>query len=130
MAVESTVGIDAVGCRIDADDSIAGAEQQSIEGRCGDALWIVGRMVGLQAHGQPTRQADGVAEAGDDAAFRGHRDQILQAHQLADGGRHFRGEAGAYCCQSLRFGGEQELAKLADGQRGDGCERRVIVACR
>ncbi len=84
--------IDAVGCGVNADDSIPSTEQQTIERRRGDAVGIIGGMVRLQAHGQAAGQTDGVAEPSDDAAFGGNCDQILQAHQLAHGGRHLRGE--------------------------------------
>ena len=120
--------IDAVGGRIDADHRVAGAEQQAIQRGGGDAARIVGRMVGLQPHRQPARQADRVAEARHDAAFRGDGDQVLQPHQLADGRGHFRREAGAQRGQCFRFGGEQEFAEVADGKRGDRSERRRIVA--
>ena len=120
-------GIDAVGRRIDADHRIARAEQQAVEHGCGDAARIVGRMVGLQAHREPPGQADRVAEARDDAALRRHRDQVLKAHQLADRGRHLRREAGRSAASVVRFGGEQQLAELADGERGHRRERRRVV---
>ena len=110
-------GIDAVGRRVDADHRVAGAEQQPVERGCGDAARIVGRMVGLQAHRETPGQADRVAEARDDAALCRHRDQVLQAHQLADRGGHLGRQARAQRGQRVRFGGEQALAELAHGER-------------
>ena len=121
-------GIDAVGGRVDADHRVAGTEQQPVERGGGDAARIVGRMVGLQAHREAPGQADRVAEARDDAALGRDRDQVLQAHQLADRGGHLGRQAGAQRRQRVRLRGEQELAELADGERGDRGERRCVVA--
>ena len=122
------VGVDAVGGRVDADHRVAGAKQQAVEHGGGDAARIVGRMVGLQAHRQPAGQADRVAEAGDDPAFGGDRDQVLQAHDLADRGGHLRRQAGrAARPASAGVGGEQALAELAHGQRGDRGEGDRVV---
>jgi hypothetical protein len=71
-------------------------------------------MVGLEADGESAGEADGVAEAGDHAALRGDGDQVLLAHQLADGGDHLGGEAGTQRGQRFWFGGEQEVAEFAD----------------
>ena len=76
------VFVEAVGRRIDADDGIARTQHQPVEDRGGDAFEIVGRMVRLKPRRQPSRQPDGVAKAGDDAAFRGDGDEILQPHDL------------------------------------------------
>ena len=54
--------------------------------------------------------------------------EVLQAHQLADRGRHLGRKAGAQRGQRLRFGGQQELAELAHGERGHRRERRRVVA--
>ena len=104
------------------------AEQQAVEHGGGDAARIVGRMVRLQPHREPPGQADRVAEARDDAALARDGDQVLDAHQLADRGDHLGREAGAQRGQRVRFGGEQQLAELADGERGDRRERRRVVA--
>ena len=116
-----------VGGRVDADDGVAAAEQQAVERGRGDAARVVGRVVGLQAGGQPAGQPDGGAERGDDGAAARHRDQVLVAHELADGGDHLRGEAGSdrggasRGDQRVRTGGdvEQPVAEPADGQVRD-----------
>ncbi len=51
-------------------------------------------MVRLQPHRQPAGQADSVAKPGDNAAFLGRENQILVAHQFADGRGHLRRDAG------------------------------------
>ena len=48
--------------RVDADHRVAAAVAQSIEDRRRDAARIVGRMVRLQAHRKPARQADRIAK--------------------------------------------------------------------
>ena len=85
-------------------------------------------MVRLQAHRETPRQADRVAEACHDAAFGGDGDEVLVAHQLADRGDHLGREARAQRGQRLRFGGQQQLAELADRERGHRRERRRVVA--
>jgi hypothetical protein len=82
----------AVGYRVDADDRVACAVEQAVQRGGRHAAQIVGRVVGLQAHRQATRQADGVAESCDHAAFAGDRDQVLVAHQLGDPRHHLRGQ--------------------------------------
>ena len=52
-------------------------------------------MVRLQANRKAARQADRVAEARDDAALGRDGDQVLVAHELADGGDHLRRQPGA-----------------------------------
>ena len=73
---------------IDADDGVSGAEQQAVEERCGDAGGVVGGVVGLEAGGEPAGESDGGAKAGYDADLGGDEDEVLDAHELADGGGH------------------------------------------
>ena len=82
--------VDRIGRRIDADHRVAAAVEQAIEDRRADADQVVGRMIRLQPNREPAGQAERVAKARDDAALAGHQDQVLIAHQLADGGDHFR----------------------------------------
>ena len=86
-------------------------------------------MVGLQAYGEMAGQADRVSKAGHDMASGGDGDQVLQAHQLADGRGHLRRDAGTQRGQRLRFGGEQEFAELTHGQRSyrRKCDRVVGI---
>ena len=87
-------------------------------------------MIGLQARGQAAGQAEGGAEARDHAAScAADRDQVLQAHDLGDGGGHLGRQAGRERGQALGGGllGEQPVAELADGQMRDGRERRGVV---
>ena len=124
-ASRSRAALRAVGGGVDADHGVAAAEEQAVEDAGGDAARVVGRVVGLQADGEPARQADGVAEAGDDAAsLRGDGMQVLVAHDLADGGGHFRREAGGERGEGFGGGlvGEQPVAESADGEVGDGRE--------
>ena len=79
---------------VDADDGVAGAEEESVEEGGGDAGWVVGGVVGLEACGEAAGESDGGAELGDDADARGYGDEVLDAHEFADGGDHLRGETG------------------------------------
>ena len=121
---------DAVTCRIDADHRIARAIEQAIDDRGGNAAQVVGRMVGLQAHGEMAGQADRVAKAGDDAALARDQDEVLVAHQLADRRRHLRRDAGAHRCEACLVGGirQQPVAKRPHVQVRDRGERRGVVA--
>ncbi len=114
---------------IDADDGVAAAVGEAVEDAGGDALKIVGGMVGLQARGDAPGESDGGAEVRDHAAFRAYGDQVLEAHDFGDGGRHFRGEAGRQSGEALAGGllAEQPVAQFADGQVRDGRERGGIV---
>ena len=113
--------LDRIGGRIDADHRVAAAVQQAVEDRRADAGRVVGRMIRLQPNREPAGQADRVAKPRDDAALAGHQDEVLVAHQLADGGDHLRRQAGRERAEHVarRFVAQQPVAKLADGQVGD-----------
>ena len=86
-------------------------------------------MVRLQARAEAAGKANSGAEAGDDADLAGRGDQVLDAHELADGGSHLRREAGG---ESSDAGGrgrvrEQPVAQLADGQGANGREGLGVV---
>ena len=118
------VALEAVGGGVDADDGVAGAEEQAVEDGGGDAARVVGGVVGLEAGGETAGQADGGAEAGDDADFAGDGDQVLHAHELGDGGGHLGREAGGEGGEGFGGGvvGEEPVAEVADGEVGDGRE--------
>ena len=122
-------GFDRIGRRVDADHRVAAAVQQAVQNRRADADQVVGRMIRLQPNRQPAGQADRVAEPRDDAALAGHQDEVLVAHQLADGGDHFRRQAGRKRAQQFgrRLVAQQPVAKLADGHVGHRLERGRIV---
>src|ERR1700743_382675 len=82
----------AVGDGVDADDGIACSEKQAVEDGCGDAGGGVGGGIGLEARAEGSGQPYGGAEAGYDVELAGYEDEILQAHELGDGGGHLRGE--------------------------------------
>src|SRR5271163_3768819 len=65
-------GGDIVGDGVDADDGVAGAEEEAVEDGGGDACWVVGGVVGLKAGGEAAGKANGGAEFGDDVYFAGH----------------------------------------------------------
>ena len=119
----------AVGRGIDADDGIAGAEEEAVENARGDAGGIVGRMIGLQPHREPAGKPDGVAEAGHDRALRRHHHQVLQAADLAHRRRHLRDEAARERGEPFRRRrvGEEPVAQAADGEMRDRSEGRRIV---
>ena len=72
---------------------------------------------------------DRIVETRHDANLARHGDQILVAHQLGDGRRHFRCEAGRDRAERLlrRFIGQQPVAKCADRQGAHRRERRCVV---
>ena len=87
-------GCHVVGDGVDADDGVAGAEEQTVEDAGGDSCGIVGGVVGLQACGEAAGQTDGRAEARDDRDLARDGDEILQAHELGDGGGHLGHQSG------------------------------------
>ena len=117
-------GGDVVGDGVDADDGVAGAEEEAVEDGGGDAGGVVGGVVGLQAGGEAAGKAYGGAEACDDGDLAGDEDEVLQAHELGDGGGHLGREAGGERGEAVGGGvvGEQPVAELADGEAGDGSE--------
>ena len=112
---------DAVGGRVDADHGIAGAIQQAIQQRSGNAAWIIGRMVRLQAYRQAARQPYGIAKRRGYLTFFGHQNQILIAHQFADCGRHFRCNALGHAleCRTVGRVQQQPVSKISHGQVAD-----------
>ena len=83
-------------------------------------------MIGLQADGKPTLEADSIAKARDIHAFRRDRNQICRAHDLGCCRHHFRCQARGQRRKGCAIGGigQQPIAKAADRQaadRGEGC---------
>ena len=78
-----------IGGRIDADHGVAAAQEQSVEHRRGDTARVVGRMVGLQPRGKCAAGPDRGAKRRGHLHGRRDGDQILVAHDLAGGRRHF-----------------------------------------
>ena len=122
-------GRDVVAGRIDADDRVTAAVHQSVDDRRGDAFFVVGRMVRLQAHGHASRQPDCVAELGDDSHFAGREHEILVAHDLRYRGGHFRRHARRNRRQLRRAGrlGQQPIAKAPDGQVRNRLKRAAVM---
>ena len=120
----------AVGRRIDADHRIAAAVHEAIQDGGADALRIVGRMVGLEADGEASRQPDGVAEFRDDPDLPSNRDQVLVAHQLRDRGRHLRRHTQREFLESLRGCRirKEPVSERPDGHRRHGRECCGIMA--
>jgi len=118
-----------VGRRVDADDRVAGGEQKAVEDAGRDAVAVVRRVIRLQARRQPTRQSQGIAKAGDNATLGGHRNQVLQAHDLGDCGRHLGRDPGCQRGKRDAVGDrrEQPFAKRAHGQAGHGREGGGVV---
>ena len=97
---------------VDADDRVAGAEQQAIENGRGNAGGVVGGVVGLEPRAQPAGQANGGAEARDHADFARGGNQVLHAHQLAHGRGHLRREAGSERGEALSAVASSESSQL------------------
>ena len=85
----------AVGHRVQADDSIARAKRQALQRGRRDALRIIRGMIGLQAAGKRSRQADGGVAVGCDCDFVCRIDEVQVAHQLTDSRYHFGGQSSA-----------------------------------
>ena len=86
-------------------------------------------MVRLQPDGHRSRQADRIAEARHDAASARDRNQILIAHELADGCRHLGRHAwrdGGKTLGRCLFG-EKPVAEAADGLARNRLERSGVV---
>ena len=74
--------IDRFGRRIDADDRVAAAEQQTVNRRQQNAAEIVGGMVRLHADAEHAALAQRIAAARHIADLARREDQVLVAHQL------------------------------------------------
>ncbi|MNT08885.1 hypothetical protein D3C72_1436430 [compost metagenome] len=122
-------GAQVVRSRVDADGGIAAAIEQPVDDRRGNALGIVGRVVGLQPHREPARQPHRAAKARHHLALARHRHQVLVAHQLADRGGHLRGDARRHPRQhgAVGFMQQQPVAQVAHGSGADGGKGRAIV---
>ena len=70
-----------VGGRIDADDRITRAAEQSIQTGGSNASQIVGGVIGLQPDGHCSGQADRVAKTSHHLTLARDEEQILIAHQ-------------------------------------------------
>ena len=116
--------------RVNADHGVAAAEHEAVDDRSGDAALVVGRVIGLQAHGHTPLEAERVAKAGHDLDLACREDEILVAHDFGDRGRHLGGDARGYPRKNLGRGfvGEQPIAKGADCHVRHGDEGRRIVA--
>jgi len=120
----------AIDWNVDADDGVAGAEQEAVEDARGDGAQIVGRMVGLQPHRQPARQPNSVAKTRHHRTLRRHQHEILEPADLGDRRRHLRRDA---ACERgelwrRRRVGEEPVAQSTDGEMRDLAERRAVVA--
>ena len=64
------------------------------------------------------------------AALARHRDQVLVAHQFADGGGHFRRQSRRQRSEGggVDLIGQEMVAQFADGHRRDGREGGRVVA--
>jgi hypothetical protein len=120
---------DAVAGRVDADDGVAAAVGEAFEDAGGDAARIVGRVIRLEARRETAGKSDGRPEARHDDALLGCGDEVLHTHDLGHGGGHLRRDAGGESGETLggRVVREKPVAKLADGEVGDGSERGGIV---
>ncbi len=120
----------AVGHRVDADHGVARAQHQPVQHRGRHAAQVVGRVVGLQPHGDAAGQPQRVAKACDHAALARHGDQVLVAHDLAHRRHHLGREPGRQSRQCLGRGrvAQQPVAPVAHRHVADGREGGGIVA--
>ena len=117
-----------VDARIDADQRVASAVSEAFIRGARDPVGIVARMIGLKPRRETAGQSERGASLGDDANFRGDRDQIEIRAKLGDCGGDLGGDAAA--SREDRVAGrcviEQPFAKLADGLVGDLFVRAAI----
>ncbi len=113
--------------RIDPDHRVAAAVEQSVDDAGGDALRIVGGMIGLQARGKAPGQSQRVAKPRDHANLGRHRDQILQPHDFGNGRRHLGHQPRRQRSQNFASGlfAQQPVAKIANRKVGHGRECRL-----
>ena len=107
------------------------SQQQAVEDRGGDAPGVVEGMVGLQPRAHPPAQADGVAKA------RRHlrtscatriRSWLRISLETAAAISGVMPRASASSTAGRRGIGQQPVAEVADGQRGDRRKGRCVVA--
>ena len=114
----SRAGRGAVGGGVDADDGVAAAVHEAVEDRRRDARGIVGGVVRLEAHAERAGQPEVLRKRVTTRTLAGHQDQVLIAHELADGGDHLGRESGrdGASTAARRLVAQQPFAELADGQ--------------
>ena len=78
---------------VDADHRVAAAHQQAVDQTRRNARQVVGRVVGLQAGGQPPRQAQRVPKPRHHSALARHQRQVLHPAKLAHRRHHLRRQA-------------------------------------
>ena len=81
--------------RVQPDHRVSRPEAQPFQDGGGDALGIVGGVVGLQAAAQGSRQTDGGIAVGGDGDLPGGVDEVQVAHELAHRRCHFRRQSPA-----------------------------------
>ena len=106
-----------VGDRVQADHCVTGTEAETLQHRGGDAVRVVGGVVGLQPAAQGSGQTDGGVAVGGDGDLRCRVNQIQIAHQLTDRRDHLGGQSPAGLADSIGSGGliQQPLPKLPHG---------------
>ena len=95
----------AVRHRVQTDHRISCAEAQAFQGGGGDALRVIGGMVGLEPAAQGAGQTDGGIAVGGNGDLLSGVDQIQVAHQLAHGGNHLRCQPPAELADVVAGGG-------------------------
>ena len=78
--------------RVQTDDRVPRAEAQALQGGGGNALRVIGGVVGLQAAAQRTGKPDGGIAVGRYGDFGSGIDEVQIAHQLAHRRHHFGGQ--------------------------------------
>ena len=78
--------------RIQAQDSVPGPKAQPLQQGGGNALRVIGGVVGLQAAAQRSRQADGGIAVGCDPDLVGRINKVQVSHELAHRRHHLRGQ--------------------------------------
>ena len=108
---------------IDTDDCIARAIQQAVEMPAA-IPGVIGRVIGCRRTASRPGSPMVSRKGRGDVAFARCGDQVLIPHELADGSRHFRSDAGCGGgeCFGVRVRSPAASRGIPDRQRGEGGE--------
>ena len=120
---------DVVRRRVDSDYCVAAREYQSVDNSRQYTARIIRRVIRLKPRRQTARQSDSSSELRHYPDTGSHRDEVLNPHQLGNGGRHLGSDSRRDGCEDVarRLDAQKPVAKLADCQTPDGRERALVM---
>ena len=111
--------VDGVDRRVETDEAVAGAEAQAGVDEQGDAVEVVRRVVGLQPRGQRAALPDRRARGGGRPQPAGDQDELVDVHELREGGGLHAGQPAADTRDLLAVAAQQAVLELAQGEVRD-----------